>query len=62
MKYQVILDGQVISRDFQYLDGTDYDAYFVGRDIPAGHTLQIKYQLTALPASYGDMLVGDFEQ
>ncbi len=61
-KYQLVLDGQVITRDFHPLESTDYDAYFVWVDIPPGKTLYIKYQLTALPASYGEMLVGDFEQ
>lgn len=28
-KYQLVLDGQVITRDFHPLESTDYDAYFV---------------------------------
>lgn len=60
-KYQVILWTETIHRDFDYLHTGDYDAYFVGRDIPAGQTLTIKYELRALPASYGEMLVWDFE-
>lgn len=36
--------------------------YFVGRDIPPGQTLEISYDMVALPASYGEMVVGDLEK
>lgn len=60
-KYKVTLGDEVITRDFAYIEIGEYDAHFVGRDIPAGKTLTITYELQALPASYGEMLVGDFE-
>ncbi len=31
--------------------------YFIGRDIAPGETLEFIYELTALPASYGEMIV-----
>lgn len=36
--------------------------YFIGRDIPPGQTLEISYDMIALPASYGEMVVGDLEK
>lgn len=35
---------------------------FIGRDIPPGQTLEISYDIVALPASYGEMIVGDLEK
>ena len=36
--------------------------YFIGRDIPPGATLEISSDMIALPASYGEMIVGDLEK
>lgn len=36
--------------------------YFVGRDLAPGETMEISYDLVALPASYGEMIVGDLEK
>ena len=44
------------------LSSDEYDAYFVGRDLLPGQSLEIQYDLIALPASYGEMIVGDLEK
>ena len=36
--------------------------YLVGRDLAPGETMEISYDLVALPASYGEMIVGDLEK
>lgn len=61
-KYTIkIGNGGGVDRDFEPIGDNQYDAYFIGLDIPAGETLHITYELTALPASYGEMMVGDLE-
>lgn len=61
-KYTVSIGGTSIDRPFEALSNGDYDMYFVGRDIPPGQTLEITYDIVALPASYGEMIVGDLER
>lgn len=61
-KYTVSIGGTSIDRPFESISSGDYDMYFVGRDIPPGETLEISYDIVALPASYGEMIVGDLER
>lgn len=61
-KYQVELAGNVEEKSFSFLDVGDFDVSLIGRDIPAGETLHLKYQVQALPASYGEMQVGNLEK
>lgn len=50
------------SSEFVLTSSSDYDAYFTLPDIPAGQMITLSYDLTALPTSYGELLVGDYEQ
>lgn len=56
-KYQLSLDGQVIEHSFVPIQTGDFDADFTGRDIPAGKTLHILYQVKAFASSFGEMKV-----
>jgi hypothetical protein len=60
-RYSVMLDDTKIDRTFETITDSEYDARFIGRDIPAGKTIHIIYEVTALPASYGELLVWKFE-
>lgn len=59
--YNLTLWWQTVTRDFSYVYSWDFDAEFSFIDIPAGDTLTLTYDMKALPASYGEMLVGKFE-
>ncbi len=59
--YEVILGNEKVTRQFNRLSIGAYDAEFEGRDIPAGQTLTIRYEMTALPARHGEMMVGNLE-
>lgn len=56
------MDGQVQEKTFTLLQADDYDAYFTLRDIPAGSTLHLIYEVTALPVAYGEMIVDNLEK
>lgn len=58
--YSVGIDTAYEERPFTLSDDT-YDARFTLPDIPVGKTLHIKYSVTALATSYGEMLVGNYE-
>ena len=60
-KYSIEINGQKIDKQLVE-DFGDYDLIFELPDIPAGGTVVIRYTLKILPASYGEMLVGDFEK
>ena len=60
-KYQVDIGGASTERDLVESSIGDYDIELDIGTIPAGGTAQIRYEVTVLPASYGEMLVGDFE-
>lgn len=51
-----------MSRDFELIGDGEYDAHFIVNDIAPGETVIISYELVALPASYGEMIVGDLEK
>lgn len=62
-RYRMTLSsGRSEQKDFIYLPTEEFDAYFVLGDIPRGATLTITYDLLALPASYGEMLVDNLEK
>lgn len=60
--YSVEIDGKIFEKNFVEKNTGDYDLEFDVGDIPAGATAKITYTLLVLPASYGEMLVGDFEK
>ena len=57
LHYTIKAGGNTIKRDFMLTSSSDYDAYFTLPDIAAGQTSTISYELTALPTSYGELLV-----
>ena len=59
--YTITINEKTITRDFQYLQNGEYDALFGPMELSPGETLTLRYELTALPASYGEMVVGDME-
>ncbi len=59
--YDVILGTDKVTRQFNRLSIGAYDAELEGRDIPAGQTLTFRYEMTALPARHGEMMVGNLE-
>lgn len=61
-KYRVKSGDTSTSGDFVLTSSSDYDTYFTIPDIPAGQSIVLSYELTALPTSYGELLVGDYEQ
>lgn len=61
-KYQLIIDDEATEQKFVPLTTSDFDADFVGMNIPAGKTLHIRYTLKALPATYGEMQVGNLQK
>lgn len=61
-KYSVEINGQKIEKYFEEPDSGDYDLQFSIDSIPANSEAKIRYTLKVLPASYGEMLVGDFEK
>jgi hypothetical protein len=58
----MVIGSKSITRDFMRLSYSDFDAYFSLLDIGAGDTLKLTYDLEVLPASYGELLVGDYER
>ena len=60
-KYQVILWWQNREYPLGTISAEEYDFYLKGVDIPSGDTLTFRYELTALTASYGDMIVDHLE-
>ena len=62
VRYNIKVGGSSTDRVFESLSSGDYDMHFVGRDLAPGETLEISYDLIALPASYGEMIVGDLER
>lgn len=52
----------MVNKTFEPLSSSDYDMYMVGSDLEPGQTMEILYDLVALPASYGEMIVGDLEK
>lgn len=62
-KYSVEINGQNrVEKDFVEKNSSDYAREFSIGEIPAGATATIRYTLKVLPASYGEMLVGDYEK
>ncbi|MBC7503535.1 VCBS repeat-containing protein [Candidatus Gracilibacteria bacterium] len=61
-KYTIKKGGTSVSRDFENIGDNEYDAHFVVGDIAPGAIVEIGYELIALSASYGDMIVGDLER
>lgn len=61
-KYTITNGSKTVSRDFERISDTSYDAHFFLGDIAAGQTIELTYDLIALPASYGEMVVGDLER
>lgn len=59
--YRMTLGDESQEKPFEWLATEEYDAHFIGRDIPAGSTLHMTYEVRALAASYGEMSVGKFE-
>lgn len=62
LKYTIKIGSTSTDRPFEPIAAGDYDMHFVGRDLAPGETLEISYELIALPASYGEMVVGDLER
>ncbi len=62
LKYTVTTNNTTVERSMESLSTDEYDAYFLGRDLLPGQSLEIRYDLIALPASYGEMIVGDLEK
>lgn len=60
--YEVEIDGKKVAKNFVEPEGGEYDLQFEIDEIPAGGEAKIRYTLKVLPASYGEMLVGDFEK
>jgi uncharacterized repeat protein (TIGR01451 family) len=61
-KYSVKIGNTVVNKTFDPLVTGDYDMYFVAPDLAPGQTMEISYDLIALPASYGEMIVGNLEK
>lgn len=59
--YTVVSGTETITREYARAPGSEYDNYFRLPDIAPGRSVILSYELTALPASYGELLVGDFE-
>lgn len=62
IKYRVQNWGNSTSGDFVLTSSSDYDTYFKLPDIWAGQNIILSYELDALPTSYGELLVGNYEQ
>lgn len=60
--YSVEITGNRVEKNFQEKDNGEFDLEFDVGEIPAGAEAKIRYTLKVLPASYGEMLVGDFEE
>lgn len=60
--YTVEIDGYLTERSIESLMTGDYDLIFRVGDIPPGATAIIRFPLKVLPASYGEMIVGDLER
>jgi hypothetical protein len=61
-KYTIKIGNTMVNKTFEPLSSSDYDMYFVGWDLAPGETMEILYDLVALPASYGEMIVGNLEK
>lgn len=59
--YSLVSDGTEVDRIPEKIDTDLFDLAFIGKEIAVGKTLHIRYEVTALPATYGELLVGDFE-
>lgn len=57
LTYSVEVDGKNFEKNFVEKNSGDYDLEFEVGDIPAGATAKIRYTLSILPMSYGEMLV-----
>ncbi len=55
-------DGTKKEKNFQYLSTEEFDAFFNLWDLPSGATMTLTYDLKALPASYGTMIVDNLEK
>lgn len=60
--YEVEISGKKIEKNFVEPEGGEYNLQFEIDEIPANSEAKIRYTLKVLPASYGKMLVGDFEK
>lgn len=60
-QYSVSIDGSREQKELESDDG-DYDLRFQVGTIPAGGEAKIHYTLSVLPASYGEMIVGNLEK
>ena len=56
------MGGKKEERDIVFLQGEAYDLELRGITLPPGETMTLSYDLTALPASYGTMIVDDLER
>ncbi len=61
-KYSVRIWNTSIDRPFEPITSGEYDIHFTWRDLAPGETMDILYDMIALPASYGEMIVGDLEK
>lgn len=61
-EYTIEVGGQKISKNFVEPDMGEYQLQFEIDEIPANSEAKLIYTLKVLPASYGEMLVGDFEK
>ena len=61
-KYHIIIGGKKEERDIVFLQGESYDLELRGVTLRPGETMTLSYDLTALPASYGTMIVDDLER
>jgi FG-GAP-like repeat len=61
-QYSIHRSNVSISREYDAIWDNEYDAHFTLWDISPGETIEIIYEMVALPASYGEMIVGDLEQ
>ncbi len=62
LKYTIKQWNNTVTRDFTLATSSDFDAHFTLIDIPAGQAISLSYELTALPVSYWELLVGNYEQ
>lgn len=61
-KYSVRIWDTSIERQFETIPWGEYNMHFSWRDLAPGETMEIVYDMVALPATYGDMIVGDLEK
>ncbi len=59
--YDVVLNGEKVTRNFSKLNVWEYDASFLWVDIPAGASIVISFELRVLPTKHGNMMVWKLE-